>query len=50
MSKDASNRGKYIDRIKVQSYLYFGTPLEENGAGPAFDASLGARFYDYFYL
>lgn len=50
MSKDASNHGKYIDKIKTQAYIYFGTPLEKNGAGPALDASLGARFYDYFYL
>ena len=50
MPKVASNRGKYIDRIKAQGYIYLGTPLEKNGAGPALDASLGARFYDYFYL
>ena len=48
--RKTSNHGKYIDRIKAQAYFYFGTPIEKNGAGPAIDASFGARFYDYFYL
>ncbi len=50
VSRKTLPQGKYIDRIKPQAYIYFGTPIEKNGAGPAFDASLGARFYDYFYL
>lgn len=50
ISRKALNHGKYLNKIKPQAYLYFGTPIEKNGAGPAIDASFGARFYDYFYL
>lgn len=48
--KKSTERGRYINKIKTQAYLYFGTPIEKAGAGPAVDASIGARFYDYFYL
>lgn len=50
--EDTSNYGGHgkINKIKAQGYVYLGTPIEANGAGPAADISFGARFYDYFYL
>ncbi|MCM1042344.1 MAG: hypothetical protein NC396_07980 [Bacteroides sp.] len=51
-------RGKYIHRIKPQGYVYFGTAFsvisndfyDDVAVGPALDASVGARIYDYFFI
>jgi len=39
-----------IGKTTFQSYLNLGMLVNERAIGPVVDASIGARFYDYFYL
>lgn len=40
-------RGQYIHRILFNSYLELGCPFTDIEAGPSFNATFGARIYDY---
>lgn len=43
-------RGKYIHIIRTQGHWYVGLPFNRVNMGPAVDAVVGGRFYDYFFL
>lgn len=48
--KDLMHNFSKNSKIKLQGYVTLGCIFNSTGGGPTFDASIGAKMFDYFYI